>query len=169
MWIWYFFCNLQIQRQYYNYADWLVLNNKQLTLSVVSWYSTKFPGVWKLCYQADQAKLTSTFFWPKSRENYQFLDQQYLQMDDSMYTVIDMTGAVKLSISPKFHKFIILYLYRHYRYRLTRVVPDKGPLNGCVCVCVLYRHYRPIQSTEGTKCLQCFDAVGWAARRASGL
>ena len=21
-------------------------------------------------------------------------------------------------------------------YRLTRVVPDKGPLNGCVCVCV---------------------------------
>ena len=20
-------------------------------------------------------------------------------------------------------------------YRLTRVVPDKGPLNGCVCVC----------------------------------
>ena len=22
-------------------------------------------------------------------------------------------------------------------YRLTRVVPDKGPLNGCVCVCVL--------------------------------
>ena len=22
-------------------------------------------------------------------------------------------------------------------YRLTRVVPDKGPLNGCVCVCVV--------------------------------
>ena len=21
-------------------------------------------------------------------------------------------------------------------YRLTRVVPDKGPLNGCACVCV---------------------------------
>jgi len=21
-------------------------------------------------------------------------------------------------------------------YRLTRVVPEKGPLNGCVCVCV---------------------------------
>jgi len=21
-------------------------------------------------------------------------------------------------------------------YRITRVVPDKGPLNGCVCVCV---------------------------------
>ena len=33
-------------------------------------------------------------------------------------------------------------------YRLTRVVPDKGPLNGCVCVCVcacacacVYRRY----------------------------
>jgi len=23
-------------------------------------------------------------------------------------------------------------------YRLTRVIPDKGPLNMCVCVCVLY-------------------------------
>ena len=23
-------------------------------------------------------------------------------------------------------------------YRLTRVVPEKGPLNGCVCVCVFY-------------------------------
>ena len=34
-------------------------------------------------------------------------------------------------------------------YRLTRVVPDKGPLNVCVCA--------------------CFDAVGWATGRASGL
>jgi len=23
-----------------------------------------------------------------------------------------------------------------FSYRLTRVVPEKGPLNGCVCVCV---------------------------------
>ena len=38
------------------------------------------------------------------------------------------------------------------------VVPDKRPLNSCVCVCVnIYC------------CLQCFDAVGWAAGRASGL
>ena len=28
-------------------------------------------------------------------------------------------------------------LVLHFWYRLTRVVPDKGPLNGCVCVCVL--------------------------------
>jgi len=27
-------------------------------------------------------------------------------------------------------------------YRLTRVVPDKGPLNGCVCVCVCVRGVR---------------------------
>jgi len=65
-------------------------------------------------------------------------------MDDSMYTVIDMTGAVKLSISPKFHKFIILYLYRHYRYQLTRVVPDKRPLNGCVCVCYIGTIYKAL-------------------------
>jgi len=25
-------------------------------------------------------------------------------------------------------------------YRLTRVVPDKGSLNGCVCVCVFLRY-----------------------------
>jgi len=24
-----------------------------------------------------------------------------------------------------------------FLYRLTRVVPDKGPLNVCVCVCVM--------------------------------
>ena len=28
-------------------------------------------------------------------------------------------------------------------YRLTRVVPDKGPLNGCVCVCALLYHTLP--------------------------
>ena len=33
--------------------------------------------------------------------------------------------------------------------------PDKGPLNGCVCV--------------SYDIMQCFDTVGWAARRASGL
>ena len=44
-------------------------------------------------------------------------------------------------------------------YRLTWVVLEKGPLNGGVCVCVSYHII----------CLQCFDAVGWAAGRASGL
>jgi len=37
----------------------------------------------------------------------------------------------------------------------------KGPLNGCVCVCVCVCFI--------VMCLQCFDAVGWAAGRASGL
>ena len=27
-----------------------------------------------------------------------------------------------------------------YWYRLTRVVPEKGPLNGCVCVCVFNKN-----------------------------
>ena len=30
-------------------------------------------------------------------------------------------------------------------YRLTRVVPDKGPLNGCVCVCVCLQVTRTLQ------------------------
>ena len=34
--------------------------------------------------------------------------------------------------------------------------PGKGPLNGCVCVCVIiYINH------------QCFDAAGWAAGKAS--
>ena len=29
-------------------------------------------------------------------------------------------------------------------YRLTQVVPEKGPLNRCVCVCVLYIESDPV-------------------------
>ena len=59
-------------------------------------------------------------------------------------------------------------------YRLTRVVPEKGPLNGCVCVCGL----RSRTAVANVKlwfcllciyCLQCFDTVGWVAGRTSGL
>ena len=32
--------------------------------------------------------------------------------------------------------FLVLALILSFWYRLTRVVPEKGPLNGCVCVCV---------------------------------
>jgi len=31
-----------------------------------------------------------------------------------------------------------------FLYRLTRVVPEKGPLNGCVCVCVFVYLYFPV-------------------------
>ena len=30
--------------------------------------------------------------------------------------------------------FLVLALILSFWYRLTRVVPEKGPLNGCVCV-----------------------------------
>jgi len=43
-------------------------------------------------------------------------------------------------------------------YQLTRVVLDKGPLNGCVCVCV-----------SVWMSLQCFYTVGWTSERAPGL
>ena len=33
-----------------------------------------------------------------------------------------------------FSKIQIVFL--HFWYQPTRVVPDKGPLSGCVCVCV---------------------------------
>ena len=38
-------------------------------------------------------------------------------------------------------------------YRLTRVVPDKGPLNGCVCVCVSPAGWLPSTGiSSGTLC-----------------
>ena len=45
--------------------------------------------------------------------------------------------------------------------RLTWVVPKKGPLNGCVCVCacsILSKYISVVVVVFG---LQCFDAVGW--------
>jgi len=36
-------------------------------------------------------------------------------------------------------------------YRLTWVVPDKGPLNGCVCVCVA----RTVQRLHVVECVSC--------------
>jgi len=37
-------------------------------------------------------------------------------------------------------------LFLPFWYRLTRVVPEKGPLNGCVCVCPASRRYWSIAS-----------------------
>ena len=44
-------------------------------------------------------------------------------------------------------------------YRLTRVVPDKGPLNGCVCV--WYTEHRPPASRRGL--VPCFIGYSGAA------
>ena len=38
-------------------------------------------------------------------------------------------------------------------YRLTRVVPEKGPLNGCVCVCVCSLNITPF--CDNTPLLKC--------------
>ena len=36
-------------------------------------------------------------------------------------------------------------------YWLTRVVPEKGPLNGCVCVCVFLMQTEPVRFTKNIK------------------
>ena len=43
-------------------------------------------------------------------------------------------------------------------YRSTRVVPDQRPLNGCVCL----MKCNDSSCSNNNRCLQCFDAVGWA-------
>jgi len=47
-----------------------------------------------------------------------------------------------LSLAPVKSRLVLPFWYR-----LTRVVPDKGPLNGCVCVCVLQFNGRFFQDT----------------------
>ena len=46
-----------------------------------------------------------------------------------------------------------------YWYRLTRVVLEKGPLNGCVCFALEFL----CKWVLSVLCLQCFDTVGWVA------
>jgi len=41
-----------------------------------------------------------------------------------------------LSLAPVKSRLVLPFWYRH---RLTWVVPEKWPLNGCVCVCFWYR------------------------------
>jgi len=85
----------------------------------------------------------------------------------------------------KFHELlqgnIICYMYVSafsaltllpFWYRLTWVVLEKGPVKReCVCVYVSGQcsHYQCDCYFYTSLCLQCFDAVGWAAGRASGL
>jgi len=42
--------------------------------------------------------------------------------------------------------------------------PGKGPLNGCVCVCVVKTNLRNSFTGKfsGKFVVKCFDAVGWA-------
>ena len=39
----------------------------------------------------------------------------------------------------------------------------------CLCVCVTFVQFAVLCRILSTCCLQCFDAVGWVAGRASGL
>ena len=57
------------------------------------------------------------------------------EVQTCIYSPADATATRCLFASVKSR----LVLPFCYRYRLTGVVPDKGPLNGCVCVCV-YRY-----------------------------
>ena len=61
-------------------------------------------------------------------------------------------------------------LVLRFWYRLTRAVPDKGPLNGCVharvCVCVSWVEIRSTwwrRRTKGQVCVWCHDATFYVA------
>jgi len=45
--------------------------------------------------------------------------------------------------------FLVLALILSFWYRLTRVFPEKGPLNGCVCVCVVLLDRRASERPRG--------------------
>ena len=48
-----------------------------------------------------------------------------------------------------------------FRYRLTRVVPDKGPLNGCLCVSLCKCSARLSARSSSSFCM--FSATRWVA------
>ena len=50
-------------------------------------------------------------------------------------------------------------------YRLTQVVPDKGPLNVCVCVCYYYYYYNYYDETVTVSCLLCGERNAGRRRR----
>ena len=50
-------------------------------------------------------------------------------------------------------------------YRLTRVVPEKGPLNGCVCVCVCVMTYSRIWRYVSTVAASDVTASSYAGYR----
>ena len=56
-----------------------------------------------------------------------------LERSASLYLYMAQLMPLPLTISC-FSKIQILPFW----YRLTRIVPDKGPLNGCVCVLIVY-------------------------------
>ena len=49
---------------------------------------------------------------------------------------VDMHMAQLMPLSPTVSCFSKIQIGLPFWYRLTRVVPDKGPLNGCVGACV---------------------------------
>ena len=51
-------------------------------------------------------------------------------------TDLHMAQLMPLPLTVSCFSKIRIGLPLPFWYRLTRVVPDKGPLNGCVCVCV---------------------------------
>ena len=65
------------------------------------------------------------------------------------YDYLASTQTVAISTMNSYHQFYLTSvksrLVLSFWYQLTRVVPDKGPLNRCVCVCVV-----PVQSPMHT-------------------
>ena len=52
----------------------------------------------------------------------------------------DLHTAQLMPLPLTVSRFSKIQIFLPFWYRLTRVVPEKGPLNGCVCVCVCVCH-----------------------------
>jgi len=53
-------------------------------------------------------------------------------------------------------------------YQLTPVVPDKRPLNGCVCVCLLHENYSSLSECMYQHCLlKKITAIKWNFKRST--
>jgi len=88
---------------------------------------------WNQCFNA----LTLLVGWQEGHPACKKLSSgvlAWLSVSSEVQTCIWPSGFHRHSLSLASVKSrLVLPLW----YRFTRVVPDKGPLNGCVCVCVL--------------------------------
>ena len=68
-----------------------------------------------------------------------------------------MAQLMSLPLTVSCYSKIQIGLVLPFWYRLTRVVPEKGPLNGCVCVCVTNMEFVGVHESLGGGPGKCLD------------
>ena len=97
-------------------------------------YYTNYKATWKFNILCNEAFLCSSKFGAKHvffQSGLSFSALMLLDGRQERHLPLTISCSSKIQIG-----------FFPFWYRLTWVVPEKGPLNGCVCVCLLLRPNR---------------------------